>query len=613
MLFELLKAFVSNYLILITIISTLYILGKIVKSIFNLNVNLFQELVISFFLIVIFASIWYSTFRTIFIIPFLLIILYIIYFIKNRNGIYSISISFSFIYRKEFHYLLVFSSFPLLVHLFHNFHPEINEIIISYCDDIFYGRMSGILVDSGIEANRGLNDIFKVSGIMPYHYSELWFSGFWNNIFDNNLIINHVLITYSVGNIIIVIGYKFLFFKDEIWKLRHVFFCFLLTFVSGNNLIEILLDGRLYIIQNMGLWVSDALTFPKLFPIYILILFVLISFKQNQLKYIPYCLFMLTIVYFTLIPGVFVLLFLLLIYFVYNNDKIYYHYLIATISVLLIFLIYKIWGSNNLNVDISFKQIYFNNTQEAIKSFIYTFVSNTLELILSYVLFFPIIILYLLNIETNKRNYSLFFVVISILVASLFSGIMYFQFDSWQILANYAVPIINILISYVMYFFIYKINNVQIKLFAILLILIPLTYKFEQFTNGYFTPRLSQIEKQLLSISNDKNGELFAYWGNHRYTDNSYRSSIIANGINSKLSIGSSLNHNRFNTWTINLKMIYNNPKWYEMYPFEYFNTKSKEIAIENIHRLSRGILIVDKGEIVPSELNSYFKIVIVE
>jgi len=587
------------------------IIGKIFSTqIKNFQSSLFIDCVIGFFVIVFFASTYFTKGKTVFVLP--LVVSLILAFVNRKY----LTLNFSFKFELEnFTKTLPILLITVSLYFFHLYDFEHHQLLVTYPDDVFYGRISQILMKTGIEANRGLNEYFPMQGCTPWHYGEMWFSGFFAVIFKANPVLLFTICTYAIGNLLVVTGLHELFFGKQ-FTIKLLFVCFFLTTIIGVNFVEKYFGDYLFVVQNISVWSSDVFTLPKLFCVYIVFITIVILFKQKAFNIIPYLLFLSGICFFTLVPAIVLISLIFFIYFKCFFKKNEWSLLISIGLCVLIFVFYYIYGNSNLNSDVSILELLKNRPIETIKSMIFTAVSNPFELFISYFFFIPFIVLFLYikrnEIKIKDKNTQigiiLFFVILFI---GIFSGIMFFQFDAWQILSNFAVPIINISLAYIIFFvFNYRYDSKKIKRVVQILVIIVFgfTYYYREYFN-YFsqTNRIVALNK----IDNDllKSG-LKLYWGNHYSLDTTYRNSVIANGVHSPISHLASINSN---IWTLNIKFLFFTQKWQKLYPFETLSFQSREEVLNYLEKKYGNILYCDKNlkNEVPLQVKKRFKLLI--
>ena len=604
MFFEILK----YYTIIIIVFTMTLLLGKLFHSVFfkNRNQSSFVDLVIGFFVIVFFTSIFTTKLKTIFIIPFLF--LFLIYQ-KNKNS-FKVDFLYEFNF-KEYLLAIVLLLFVVTINFFHYYSFQLQDLIVTYCDDIFYGKMAHILVTTGLESNRGLNEFFPMDGVTPWHYSELWYTGFWTIITNINSIRFHVIITYSIGTSIIALGLNSIFFENK-FSFTSILFCFLCTLISGTPILESYLADKVFLLENMGVWISDAFALPKLFPIYILLLFLIIGFKENNQLVVKFSLFLMPICYFTLLPGIFIISFGLYLFEWRKTKKINNQYLLLFLCLVWIPIFYKIFGAQNLNTNFNVSELLGVNLVSTIKSAIFHIVSNPLELLLTYCFFIPILAYAGFTIfVNNKSNVIFYFIFLALVCTSILSGIMFFQIDAWQILANFAAPIINILIGYGFYLLIYKEEKVLIKSTILAISLVSFLFiSIQRYSFRFFFPHVSN---EIINTINNKeinNGKLNLYWGDYWVQSKDNLTSIKFNGVHSPISY---LSTNNEKTWTLNIKIPFTYKHFGSLYPYQFVKSnQSSKLFLQSIKNKVSNVILCDEGQEnqIPLFLKTQFKII---
>jgi hypothetical protein len=264
----------------------------------------------------------------------------------------------------------------VFIHIYRYYDVEFANFFIDYPDDIFYGRIAQNIVSTGIENSFGLNDYFKNTAINPYHYSELWFTGVYSKIFSVNTVLFHSIITYSFGSAVFVIGIASFF--EKIFS-KRIFLYLPLAFISGLDTINKLFEGKLYFIENSSIWISDIFAFPKLFPVYFLfIAYAILTFHYKS-SWAFFFISLSTVVFYSIIPGICILFIVMIILQYWHQRKFEISNLIPVAVSILVFLFYKLTGSNSfgyMNQKVDFVTLITDKNMFFIKGVFFNSFSN---------------------------------------------------------------------------------------------------------------------------------------------------------------------------------------------------------------------------------------------
>ena len=292
------------------------------------------------------------------------------------------------------------------------------------------------------------------TGLMPYHYSELWFSAFWGMLFNISSIKAYYFMTNSILIAAFASGVCSLFEQKIKNKMIVLGFSFLLLFLAGLGL-------PCYEKTNLlpSLWFSNmsmlGVLGTKMAFIYLYLLLSIVFIKRGE-SFLGYTI-LLTIPLFSigLMPGMWGGMILLTLFeilkqrFTITRQQLYVFGFIG--FVLLSFaLFYHIFKSSNVD-DYTSRYIFshgifkglkggisFANCKIVIANFIwYSIPTIGLNMLKMVVFFFPFLILIYRSIRSHGKLwlFTLFAVICGATITTLSAGIL----DTGQFTSNLSV------------------------------------------------------------------------------------------------------------------------------------------------------------------------------
>ena len=445
--------FVYNLFVLL-----MYFLGSILVNNFTqkkeIYTNIFFSLLTGWICVILAGSLAFSHFKTIHIGWLLLILIALI---KKR-----FNIQFSWKIRPtEILMVSLFSNSILLYAFYINYGFDLNYFQTPFKDFVFYANMSRSIVESGYENYNIFNELIPLKGATPYHYSEIWFNGIVSYLSKLPNVKVMVLITYPIGRLIAFFGIWAIL--NKIYTSRFNFLvAFMFLHFCGICKNEL---GFSHWIENLGIFYYDVFYFMKLFPITLFFIAALLTYLEFGKVTFKTFLFLSFIAfsYFLAIIGIGILLSLLLLEKMIREKKPDY-YSIALVTcflyIPLFYFLYRVPMANNLSLDLEYL-----TSLQFLKFCIGEIISVTLRNFVNYILFIP-----LLFFIPYKKPY-IYIICLSILGCIISSSILRYTDDHFQIVTNYGVPLLNLVI-FVFAFYVSRNSSNQILRYYITGVLI---------------------------------------------------------------------------------------------------------------------------------------------
>lgn len=577
-------SYIKHLCIGLAFLLTMFCFGKIIYQVLRFNSRLPEKYASYFYYllgyisVVIISSLIVTKGNTVFSGALLITIIYLFYSLKDN---FNFTFNFS---KSEVNLFLVSFSFFCVTYslnFFRYYSFDINDFFIKGNDQIFYGRLSHNIFVTGIESNLGLNDWFLAKGSTPYHFSELWLTAIGSYIFDVNNIVFHLIITYSIGASLISYGLYLFFDKINIYVswLLSIF----AIFTSNSAIITNLLEGKLFLIENAVVWTSGSWQLSKLFPVSIFIIgFIFIYFKSNVGKYGFFFLSILPFIYFTLIPAVFIFSFIFILILLFKKRKLDFLYILPLLSVIFVGIYYYVFRSsevNHLNQSIDYLNL-LTNKMQTIKSIMFYCISNPLEILLTYIIYLPIFI-FILFFKTNCNICKVFLISFfsTFFLVALLSGTLYFMADSWQLLANFMVPIFNILVIIGVYYLILNFNkNIYTGILLFIYFIYFIFINYNMMLHEYKSMKISNYERKIYALKNKFKGSGYIlYWGAYNEKYITPFSSLLINGLYNPVNFMSVYD---INTWIVNVRLMNKSRNYRLLYPYSLIKQNSSIINL---------------------------------
>lgn len=317
-------------------------------------------------------------------------------------------------------------------------------------DYSYYSRIAGYLRDFGVE-NRNIEYFLnEKGGVSTYHYAELWMCALMSNLFKIHTQYTLYIITYPLLLSIVYSGIITLIFQAKqlarnatiniknvlaIYFLPYLFFTFSMFAILYPNNVEVL---------KMDIWTSSILSMPKLINIYIFGICILLSLLKNNYYSVSIFACLLGISYSTVIPALFLTIFLFLIYkIVFNKLKIleatlsFYPIIVTSILML---VLYAFFGERDSALPSLFEIIDNYKFFASFKTAVNVFGKTIIQIVITAS---PLILLFIfLKQKINIEFFSfLFFLILSSLIIYAFLHSMH---DAVQLWSNIYMPMINL-------------------------------------------------------------------------------------------------------------------------------------------------------------------------
>jgi hypothetical protein len=433
--------------------------------------------------IISFFAAYFTNFKTIFI-AYLIIILF--YFFKKE-------ISFKKIKKSELKPILLLLSFSLPIFLFQyflNYSFNQNEPYIPSDDIFIYASYSKHLIEFGQENKFAMfSQIYPklFSGINPYHFYEIWLNGFVTKINNLSYSYNFIFVTYPLLVWIFVIGITALFEHFNLIGIKNITAIFGLLFVGPLYFSiygHIFNDGNILnsAVFTIPGFVKQTLCFSyfgqKHLPVYIFSLLFLLLFINKLYKTSIISLHGIITASFGMFPGIYTGIVGMLLPNFKKNLKFALQFF--SISFILFFGLIQLFPLG-VSKEISDKTFYFNYfltdlnwKGEIIRALEKIFLPAFWLLIL----YLPVIIILLLNINVIKKESQLKKLLILIVFTYIGGASFTLIVDGLntdQFLTN-LLPLYNtISVFFYLYFYHFTLNKKDIKRKVIIVTFILIT------------------------------------------------------------------------------------------------------------------------------------------
>ena len=434
---------------LISLLIILFV-GKLVTSCFNIKtknskfLDIFIELSIGLLVIVLFSSLIATKGSTVFIFVIPLIV-YLCYL--NQVNLIKPSLNLSFttsLFSNFLISILVIFPFFLLEFVFIVDHSEFH-FITPYYDLRFYADLSSSLFEFGRE-NKSfhLNKMFPTqnSGVIPYHYFELWLNGFFSLIYKTSPIKTLMLITYPLLKAGVLIGVLGLISMKQSIKLKQIIFAVLLIFIAG--IYFPFYDDYLLTKYHSSITQSGVFSFlRKLLPLYLVGIVSLCFFFNKNYKSAIVSILFFAIFSIGTAPAMLSLSFLCALYFVYKT-KSYQIFIFILLFILSFSGFFFGFSINNPIQPESFDYLAAELIKEPfdiliLKSLMFKFVFPLIRVTICYspyILFLVILVLRFKKI--NRSEFKTFFIIAFLicLLGGFFCTMMTGNYNASQLLHN---------------------------------------------------------------------------------------------------------------------------------------------------------------------------------
>lgn len=259
-----------------------------------------------------------------------------------------------------------------------------------YNDYVFYAKLSKYLLETGIE-NAEFDYIFLEHKVVPYHYVDIWINSLLIYLTHQNVVELMILSSYTIGIAGIWLGLVALL---EAWlgatsynKVIALFLVFTTGIFWGAFI-------NVPFLQSADVFARHSLNYSKLFPIYWMLILVILLYKDGNTfrgKFIITVLLALPIINISSAPGVFLVIFLLFLNELFRGGSFKWEIALkATLIVLLIAIFYKT-GQSDSGGDWSFDYKEYTSITY-IKTFINVMGGTFIQVILLYLPIFLVML-----------------------------------------------------------------------------------------------------------------------------------------------------------------------------------------------------------------------------
>ena len=428
--------FIFNSLLLL-----LYFFGNLFVSNISKSQDaptvIFFSLLIGWITIILATSLYFTGFKTIHI-GWLILLLIALF--KKR---FRISIHLN-IKGKYLIVLLLFANLLLLYTFYNNYELHFSYFRTPFLDFIYYSNLSYSLIHSGYENYNIFNNLLPLKGATPYHYSDLWLNGIVSYVSGIPNIKALELITYPVGYVMLFFGAWGLLNNIKYHKYNFILAFFFLHFsgICKNELF-----GFSPWMQNVIMFSFDGIIFPKLLPVTLFMLAAVLQYEEQKRIHFRVLLFLTFIVfsYFLATVGIVSLVVMLAAYEMWRSRHLEPYSILLISSFIFIPLFYYLYGVPLANdVSLSMERL---TSIQFMKFCIGELISVSLKIVSVYILFIPLLFF------IPYRRPPFYFLITSIISCIIIYAIMKKTDDSFQIITNYTVPLLNI----ALFFFSYKV------------------------------------------------------------------------------------------------------------------------------------------------------------
>jgi hypothetical protein len=448
--------FITYFIVALALIGVLFFTGRLLLRLLKIGsmplfTGIFTSLLIGCTLLVLLTSLIYTKCITVnlLFIP-LLIGLTLSYWRKKINESTESSL-----HPPPFYliWLLLGGFFIFLFRFGHVFNSDANIPLVPHGDLVYYANCIDFLIFFGKE-NSSVDYVYGAySGTSPYHFYELWYGAGIGELAGLNTALCLMLVTFSTSVFIIWMGLCAIMehFRGRLmWT--DVLFCFFLLGLTG---IFIGIYSRVPFMGNIGVFVKNALNYPKLFPIYFYLIAAFLSFLKKMNFQAICCLLALPIAFVSTAIGVFASILLWLISQYLIVKKINIPSLILTLITL--FSLIAFYGpftvQMNTHVNVDSTNVFYNLTNPSFLRTAFNIVAGTCIQI--GLLFFPFFILYIASYSFPKRMNFLTNSLFQLLIFAYFSSLiawalLHDKLSVVQVFSNLSIPFLNIASSFLL-------------------------------------------------------------------------------------------------------------------------------------------------------------------
>jgi hypothetical protein len=463
--------FAYTYLWAIFFISLFYSVGSLLLFLTREQTqDDFANLFIKLFLGVNAIIIVYATYKTKANSILLGALIIIVFAINSLKKIQRFSIKDAFVIRPKILFELLFVFTAIFIFLSSFLYIDNQQIAGVYLDYIYFANLSDFINQSGVETN--YIDYFSNNlKPQPYHYYEIWLNAFFSGITSISSLLTQQLISHSLFFVLVYLGFVAILKKVGVDKNIAKGFALLLPFFHG--LAHAAFYPSFLLHLHYEIFLTNALTEPKLFPIYIFFIAALLALLNHRVLLAALALLSLSLVSISAAPGVLLSLFLfsLVAQLDMRYRKIGLKTLFATFLIAaFIFLFYyfnETFVSGNMLIGHHFddetilsKTINLFTDFKRLKTVINIQAKTFFQIL--YLYFIPLIISAPILFKQNRAFLKKLFLPFIILIFSFSFSWAFIDkmIDSSQLYTVIANPFLNIVISLL---FIYAASNTAQK------------------------------------------------------------------------------------------------------------------------------------------------------
>jgi len=421
--------------------------------------------------------------------PFKLTLNKIIFWIPDSKNIIALITLTVIIYSYESFFVLQNKAFPYVTQFYD----------LNFISGVIEG-FNSFKQESGHFNNYVLYDT-AYKGTSLYHVTELWFSALLSFAFQIPSILSLLLGTYPVMIIIYITGLLSLFEIFSKIKYSHFFLAILMLFCGG---MYFDFYNKWPLLGTNFIGDSFPLSFlgRKLLIIYIILTVIVHLIIRKHFSIALIFFWSLISLYSTTLPGVFgatvFFLFSILVFKKFFRDKLGISFNPIRIGLYFSIFIFSLFLFNYFtysSIDIrafnntsTLKTSFFSPELE-IRSYIIIFIETYFRLFVYYFLYIPLFIIFFRISHKNtfiKSAFWFYFIMLVVgggIITSLFSVLNHPKMNYWQVLYNYFLPVISVLIIFVFTLCFEQIKNKKIKAFSLILFSLLCSYQFYKITS----------------------------------------------------------------------------------------------------------------------------------
>lgn len=310
-----------------------------------------------------------------------------------------------------------------------------------YNDYVFYAKLSKYLLETGIE-NAEFDYLFFEHKVVPYHYVDIWINSLFIYVTRQNAVELMILSSYTIGIAGIWLGLVALL---EAWfgvKSYSKAIALFLIFAAG-----IFWGAIIHVpfLQSADVFARHGLNYSKLFPIYWIVILVILLYKETNTfrsKFIITVLLALPIINISSAPGVFLILFLFFLNELFRKDFIKWEIALKAVIIVLFIAIFYKTGQSGAGGDWSFDYKEYTSVTY-IKTFVNVVGGAFIQVVLLYI---PVFLVVLFSV----RQYGLEPVrdILLVIGATFFAfvipwGLFHRNANSVQLFSNTFIPFIT--------------------------------------------------------------------------------------------------------------------------------------------------------------------------